>query len=212
MERKIGETFEFKGKTYEVAELPDYFCAFCDLEKECYSKRSYLENIAGTCSQSKRMDTRNVCFKEIKKYMEIKDNKLTINIPDGMEIDVENSDLKTGIIKFKKKELRYEDIENSLDLEGNRTGIPVDDNNAFKLRATDRLMNIARYYNGDWKPDWSSVENKYYIIYCNRSQCYTTDYKTLIDINTVYFKCEKDAQAVIDNPNFREILDAIYKN
>ena len=212
MERKIGETFEFKGKTYEVAELPDYFCAFCDLEKECYSKRSYLENIAGTCSQSKRMDTRNVCFKEIKKDMEIKDNKLTINIPDGMEIDVENSDLKTGIIKFKKKELRYEDIENYLDLEGNRTGIPVDDNNAFKLCATDRLMNIARYYNGDWKPDWSSVESKYYIIYCNRSQCYTTDYKTLIDVNTVYFKCEKDAQAVIDNPNFREILDAVYKN
>lgn len=212
MERKIGETFEFKGKTYEVAELPDYFCAFCDLEKECYSKRSYLENVAGTCSPSKRMDTRNVCFKEIKKDMEIKDNKLTINIPDGMEIDVENSDLKTGIIKFKKKELRYEDIKNSLDLQGNRTGIPVDDNNAFKLRATDRLMNIARYYNGDWKPDWSSVENKYYIIYCNRSQCYSTDYKTLIDINTVYFKCEKDAQAVIDNPNFREILDAIYKN
>lgn len=212
MERKIGETFEFKGKTYEVAELPDYFCAFCDLEKECYSKRSYLENVAGTCSPSKRMDTRNVCFKEIKKDMEIKDNKLTINIPDGMEIDVENCDFDTGVIKFRKKELCYEDIENSLDLEGNRTGIPVDDNNAFKLCATDRLMNIARYYNGDWKPDWSSVENKYYIIYCNRSQCYSTDYKTLIDINTVYFKCEKDAQAVIDNPNFREILDAVYKN
>lgn len=35
--------------------------------------------------------------------MEIKDNKLTINIPYGMEIDVENSDLKTGIIKFKRK-------------------------------------------------------------------------------------------------------------
>lgn len=212
MERKIGETFEFKGKTYKVAELPEYFCAFCDLEKECYSKRSYLEKVTGTCSPNNRKDTRSVCFKEIKNDMEIKDNQLTINIPDGMEIDVENSDLKTGIIKFKKKELRYEDIQNSLDLEGNRTGIPVDDNNAFKLCATDRLMNIARYYNGDWKPDWSSVENKYYIIYCNRSKCYTTDYKTLIDINTVYFKCEKDAQSVIDNPNFREILDAVYKN
>lgn len=212
MERKIGETFEFKGKTYEVAELPEYFCAFCDLEKECYSKRSYLEKVTGTCSPNNRKDTRSVCFKEIKKDMEIKDNQLTINIPDGMKIDVENCDLKNGIIKFKKKELRYEDIENSLDLEGNRTGIPVDDNNAFKLCATDRLMNIARYYNGDWKPDWSSVENKYYIIYCNRSQCYSTDHKTLIDINTVYFKCEKDAKAVIDNPNFREILDAIYKN
>ena len=87
-----------------------------------------------------------VKFKEIKN-MEIKDNKLTINIPKEMEIDIENCDLKNGIIKFKKKELRYEVIENSLDLEGNRTGIPVDDNNAFKLCATDRLMNIARYYN-----------------------------------------------------------------
>ena len=212
MERKIGETFEFKGKTYEVAELPDYFCAFCDLEKECYSKRSYLEKVTGTCSPNNRKDTRSVCFKEIKNDMEIKDNQLTINIPDGMKIDLQNSNFDTGVIKFKNKELRYEDIENSLDLEGNRTGIPVDDNNAFKLCATDRLMNIARYYNGDWKPDWSSVENKYYIIYCNRSQCYSTDYKTLIDINTVYFKCEKDAQAVIDNPNFREILDAVYKN
>lgn len=212
MERKIGETFEFKGKTYEVAELPEYFCAFCDLEKECYSKRSYLEKVTGTCSPNNRKDTRSVCFKEIKKDMEIKDNKLTINIPDGMEIDLQNSNFGTGVIKFKKKELRYEDIEASLDLEGNRTGIPADDNNAFKLCATDRLMNIARYYNGDWKPDWSSVENKYHILYCNRSQCYTTDYKTFFDINTVYFKCEKDAQAVIDNPNFREILDAILKN
>lgn len=213
MERKIGETFEFKGKTYEVAELPDYFCAFCDLEKECYSKRSYLEKVTGTCSPNNRKDTRSVCFKEIKKDMEIKDNKLTINIPDGMEIDVENSDLKTGIIKFKKKELRYEDIKNSLDLEGNRTGIPVDDNNAFKLRTTDRLMNIARYYNGDWKPDWSNIdERKFYIICDNRDESYTTEFHTSYSTNMVYFKCEKDAQAVIDNPNFREILDAVYKN
>ena len=207
MERKIGDTFEYKGKTYKVAEFDD--CRNCAFR---YINCTSLWSITGNCMHFLRNDGVNVKFEEIKKDMEIKDNKLTINIPDGMEIDVENSDLKTGVIKFKKKELRYEDIENSLDLEGNRTGIPVDDSNAFKLCATDRLMNIARYYNGDWKPNWSSVENKYYIIYCNRSQCYTTDHKTLIDINTVYFKCEKDAQAVIDNPNFREILDAIFKN
>ena len=145
--------------------------------------------------------------------MEIKDNKLTINIPDGMEIDVENSDLKTGIIKFKKKELRYEDIENSLDLEGNRTGIPVDDNNAFKLCATDRLMNIARYYNGDWKPDWSNKNKpKFYIAFDYESSFYEVRWKYRMSDNIVYFKSTKDAQAVIDNPNFREILDAIYKN
>jgi hypothetical protein len=144
--------------------------------------------------------------------MKIKDNKLTINIPDGMEIDLQNSNFDAGVIKFKKKELTYEDIEKSLDLKRNMTGISVDDNNSAKLCAINRLMCIAKFYNGDWKPNWSSVENKYHILYCNRSQCYTTDYKTIFDINAVYFKCEKDAQAVIDNPNFREILDTIYKN
>ena len=144
--------------------------------------------------------------------MEIKDSQLTISIPEGMEIDVENCDFNDGVIKFKKKELTYEDIKASLKLNENMICISVDDNNSMKLSAINRLMCIAKFYNGDWKPNWSSVENKYYIIYCNRSQCYTTDSKTLIDINTVYFKCEKDAQAVIDNPNFREILDAVYKN
>lgn len=144
--------------------------------------------------------------------MEIKDNQLTINIPDGMKIDVENSNFDTGVIKFKKKVLTYEDIKASLKLNENLICISVDDNNSAKLCAINRLMCIAKFYNGDWKPNWSSIENKYHIIYCNRSQCYTTDYKTFFDINTVYFKCEKDALAVIGNPNFRKILDAIYKN
>lgn len=212
MERKIGEIFEFEGKTYEVAELPDYFCAFCDLEKECYSKRSYLEKVTGTCSPNNRKDTRSVCFKEIKKDMEIKDNKLTINIPDGMEIDVGNCDFNAGVIKFKKKELTYEDIKASLKLNENMICISVDNNNSAKLSAINRLMCIAKFYNGNWKPNWNSVESKYCILYSNRAQCYITDYRTCFAADTVYFKCEKDAQAVIDNPNFREILDVIYKN
>lgn len=158
-----------------------------------------------------RNDGVSVKFEEVKD-MEIKDNQLTINIPDGMEIDVENSDLKTGVIKFKKKELTYKDIQDSLKLNENMICISVDGNNYRKLSAINRLMCIAKFYNGDWKPNWSSVENKYHILYSKRAQCYTTDYKTFFDINTVYFKCEKDAQAVIDNPNFRKILDVIYNN
>lgn len=211
MERKIGETFEYKGKIYKVAEMPEYFCAFCDLEKECSIKRSYLEKVTGTCSPNNRKDTRDVCFKEIKKDMEIKDNQLTINIPDGMEIDLQNSNFGTGVIKFKKKELRYEDIEASLDLEGNRTGIPADDNNAFKLCAIDRLMNIARYYNGDWKPDWDCPEENKYYIYRVRGN-YDISMSTVLSFSVVIFKKKEDAQSVIDNPNFREILDAIFKN
>lgn len=206
MERKIGETFEYQGKTYKVAEFDDCRnCAFIHIN--CASLRS----ITGSCMYFLRNDGVSVKFEEVKD-MEIKDNQLTINIPDGMEIDVENCDFNAGVIKFKKKELTYEDIKASLKLNENMTGIDVADENVNRLCAINRLMCIAKFYNGDWKPNWSSVENKYHIIYWNRSQCYTTDYKTFFDINTVYFKCEKDAQAVIDNPNFREILDVIYNN
>lgn len=211
MERKIGETFEYKGRVYKTIQSLSDSCINCAFVNEpCYA--CFFNKIVGGCSMTVREDKKNIIFKEIKKDMEIKDNKLTINIHYGMEIDVENSDLKTGIIRFKKKELTYEDINASLKLNENMTGIDVADENVNRLYAINRLMCIAKFYNGDWKPDWSSVENKYYIIYCNRSQCYTTDYKTLININTVYFKCEKYAQAVIDNPNFREILDVVYKN
>jgi hypothetical protein len=202
MERKIGETFEFKGKTYEVIESLRNICDNCAFSGECDA----TETVVGRCSCTSRLDGKNVIFKEIK------DNQLTINIPKGMEIDIENCDLKNGIIKFKKKELRYEDIENTLDLEGNRTGIPVDDNNAFKLCATDRLMNIARYYNGDWKPDWRSNELKYFITFSFVSNSYSLIERFQASIGPVFFKNKKDAQAVIDNPNFREILDAIFKN
>ena len=203
MERKIGETFEFKGKTYEVIESLRNTCDNCAFSGECDA----TETVVGRCSCTLRLDGKNVIFKEIK------DNQLTINIPKGMEIDIENCDLKNGIIKFKKKELRYEDIENSLDLEGNRTGIPVDDNNAFKLCATDRLMNIARYYNGDWKPDWKNPDSlKFSIWYDTLREKYDIEYCGGSVRNDVYFKNKKDVQAVIDNPNFREILDAIFKN
>lgn len=211
MERKIGEIFEYEGKVYKTIQSLSDSCRNCAFVNEpCYA--CIFNKIVGGCSMTVREDKNNIIFKEIKKDMEIKDNQLTINIPDGMEIDLQNCDFDTGVIKFRKKELTYEDIKASLKLNENMICISVDDNNSAKLSAINRLMCIAKFYNGDWKPNWSSVENKYHIIYCNRSQCYTTDYKTFFDINTVYFKCEKDAQAVIDNPNFREILDVIYNN
>lgn len=202
MERKIGETFEFKGKTYEVIESLLNICDNCAFRGECDA----TETVVGSCSCTSRLDGKNVIFKEIK------DNQLTINIPDRMEIDVKNCDFNAGVIKFKKKELTYEDIKASLKLNENMTGIDVADENVNRLFAINRLMCIAKFYNGNWKPNWNSVESKYCILYSNRAQCYITDYRTCFAADTVYFKREKDAQAVIDNPNFREILDVIYKN
>lgn len=208
MERNIGEIFEYKGKIYKVSEMPEYFCAFCDLEKECSIKRSYLEKVAGTCSPSNRNDARNVCFKEIKDT-EIKDNKLTINIPEGMEIDTENSDFKAGVIKFKKKELTYKDIQDQVGKYPTFTFVTP--RNRFKLNAINILMDVARYYNGDWKPDWDDPEESKYYIYRVRGS-YDISISAVRRFSVVIFKKKEDAQSVIDNPNFREILDSIFKN
>lgn len=142
--------------------------------------------------------------------MEIKDNKMIINIPSGMEIDVENSNFKEGIIKFKKKKIDYVDVCISLDTE--ESHIIVSNTNREKLMAISKLMDIADYYNKGWKPNWKNMdEHKFFILYDNIDKIYTTDYNTTFSSNAVYFNHEEDAQAVIDNPNFKVILDEIYK-
>lgn len=205
MERKIDEIFTCNGKTYQV--VKGITCdGCCILDDHCFSIRESL----GPCDYTKRTDKTNVIFKEINN-MEIKNNQLTINIPEGMKIDLENSDLAKGIVRFKQNTITYKDVEDTLKLGKNFKSIIINESNASKLVNLSRLMNIAKYYNGDWKPNWSDQnEYKYFIIY--KGDIYKVDYNWTTISNNIYFKNKKDAQAVIDNPNFRDILDAIYKN
>ena len=205
MERKIGEIFTYNGKTYQVVE--SNMCMDCAFrENECSIIRSRI----GLCTTSTRSDKTDVVFKEINN-MEIKNNQLTIDIPEGMEIDLENSDLTKGIVRFKQSIITYEDVEDTLKLGINRKSIIVNKNNVSKLVTLSKLMNIAKYYNGDWKPDWNnSDKSKYYIRY--NTGTYAVDCNYTYNYGNIFFKNKKDAQAVIDNPNFRDILDAIYKN
>lgn len=205
MERKIGEIFTCDGKTYQVVE--GITCdGCCILDDHCFSIRESL----GLCAGDTRTDKTGVVFKEINN-MEIKNNQLIIEIPKGMEIDLENSDLAKGIVRFKQNTITYEDVEDTLKLGKNCKSIIINESNASKLVTLSRLMNIAKYYNGDWKPNWSDQnEYKYFIIY--NGDIYKVDYNWTVISNNIYFKNEKDAQAVIDNPNFRDILDALYKN
>lgn len=204
MERKIGEVFTYNGKTYQVVKSDT--CMDCVFREY---KCSILRSRIGLCTTGTRSDKTGVVFKEINN-MEIKNNQLTINIPEGMEIDLENSDLAKGIVKFKKKNIIYEDVEDTLKLGKNCKSIIVNENNASKLVALSKLMNIAKYYNKDWKPNCSDY--KYHITYNNEDNTYLLDYNSIYTLDIIYFKNRKDAQAVIDNPNFRNILDNIYKN
>lgn len=201
MERKIGETFEFKGKTYEVIESLRNICDNCAFSGECDA----TETVVGRCSCTSRLDGKNVIFKEIK------DNQLTINIPDRMEIDVKNCDFNAGVIKFNKKELTYKDIQDSVGKYP--TFNFVTPRNRLKINAIDMLMNIAKYYNGDWKPNWKNPDSlKFCIWYDTIREKYDIEFCGGSVRNDVYFKNKKDAQSVIDNPHFRGILDAIFKN
>ena len=205
MERKIGEIFTYNGKTYQVVKSD--MCMDCAFkENEC----SILRSRIGLCTTGTRSDKTDVVFKEIKD-MEIKNNQLTIDIPEGMEIDLENSDLAKGIVKFKKKDITYDDILQECPT--NFSELRVRNHCLNKIIAISQLMNIAKYYNGDWKPNWRSLmEPKYYIYYNTRSNIYGVANASSTNYSNIYFRLDKDAQAVIDNPNFRDILDAIYKN
>lgn len=145
--------------------------------------------------------------------MEIIGKKITINIPVGMEIDVEKSDLKAGVIMFKKKLINYNDVWSGIIAKCGWSEVELFIKNRNKLEAINRLTNIASYYNGDWKPDWSNVrEKKYFIIKSDRPERLFVDSRLESNYGCVYFQSEADAQAVIDNPNFRSILDEIFKN
>ena len=216
MERKVGEIFTCDGKTYLIVprEKEDYCigCAFDLGEYACKKPRNDSRNNFGHCYFRFRKDKKGIIFKEINN---MENNQLTIDIPEGMEIDLKNSDLAKGIVKFKKKDITYED---ALKLCIHHKDIIVNESSASKLINLNKLMNIAKYYNGDWKPDWNTSnwntyrESKYYIYYENSENKYGVGYTTDINWGNVYFKSRDDAQSVIDNPNFRDIIDAIYKD
>lgn len=155
--------------------------------------------------------------------------ELKIQAPEGYEVDKENSTFER--IKFKpiKKDITYRDVCKNLfnrDIayyidehgeikRGCLCNSICDKNNTTtrtqleRLLALNQLLNIATYYNSRVKESdglYMISYIKFYDLYCVST---STPYATGI---TVLFNREEDAQAVIDNPNFREILDTIYKD
>ena len=97
MERKLGEVFTYNSKTYQAVKGSE--CENCDIRWYCISASS----IAGTCFRGYRSDNIDIIFKEINN---MENNQLTIDISEGMEIDLENGDLTKGIVKFKQSTLK----------------------------------------------------------------------------------------------------------
>lgn len=108
-----------------------------------------------------------------------------IQVPEGYEIDKENSTFEE--IKFKpiKKQITYKDVAKELfdhkpyywpDSQGDIWNFPelgcllteantcTSRKQAEKLLAINKLMNVAKYLSDGWKPDWNNTqENKWQI-------------------------------------------------
>lgn len=156
--------------------------------------------------------------------------ELKIQAPKGYEIDKENSTFECIKFKLIKKDITYKDVGNRLfnkkcyyyidacgEIQWNQTTNIEDTNNATneqqleRILALNQLLNIAEYYNSNRKEDGVT----YTITYDFDEGKFTVTSSFLQYIRTfgvvAIFYDEDDAQAVIDNPNFREILDTIYK-
>lgn len=79
-----------------------------------------------------------------------------------------------------------------------------------KILGISKLFIIAEYYNNGWKPNFNdATEQKYFITKNNFG--YIVYSRASTDTGTPYFRNEKDAERVINNPNFRKILDDIFQ-
>lgn len=241
----IGTKIEYNGKLYEVVE--DSFCYNCSIANICTNaestnikksdnllSREQRYSIFGECSNYNRADGTSVVFKEVPKddskyeYYKISplwvyDNPTQLRpiklvLPNGHEIDVESSDLSKGIIRFKRKWLSLEQLYKIAKESNHITHRDaIKDFTNIKLVALASLMDIARYFNGDWNFNSKKDNHGFAIASYYKTTGYPHYNVIAIDSTSdIYygnpvFKNEADAQYVIDNPNFRDILDNIFK-
>ena len=75
-------------------------------------------------------------------------NNMKINIPEGFEIDKENSSLETGDIVFKKVESKYpSEFEYYIKRDGSLSSLAVSEKYADKLGTLDTLLCLRDEYN-----------------------------------------------------------------
>lgn len=140
--------------------------------------------------------------------------EIKITVPEGYEIDKENSTFEC--IKFKKKALTYGYIENEIIKQRGRGGISAgwfkDDGsymtfgvhpvgskpNLEQLIALNKLMNVARHLAKktlDWDDD---DQAKWYIYYDHTGGTWGLSCNSAIQSSCAYFDSEEHARQAIE--------------
>lgn len=142
-------------------------------------------------------------------------NEVRITVPEGMEIDRENSTFEC--IKFKPKAETYEDVAKKLFFDKDITFIDTrgevktdnvdnscfpDANNctttkqAAKLLAINKLMNVAKYLNDGWQPDWENAQQIKCFFAIQEGLVYTST-TSRFQSGEIYFKSEELAERAL---------------
>lgn len=186
---------------------------------ECYKGNTYYKADGysltyGTITINPEKEI--ITFNEFKEQLNM-EKEVKIQVPEGYEIDKENSTFEC--IKFKpiKKTETYDDVAIELflnkktyftDAHGKISDVTIRDtycepNNCVtrkqgeKLLAINKLMNVAHYLNKDWKPNWAEDhQNKFYISIKNGT--INIDYVCISNDGVVFFPNEETAKKAIE--------------
>ena len=116
-----------------------------------------------------------------------------IQVPEGMEIDRENSTFEC--IKFKSKDLTYQEI--SKKFQPYNYSVSTNAKNLSKLVTFRKLLEVADYLNGNWKPNWNNVNQIKYFISYNKDQKIYVESFYYMNQNLVYFSSYENAEKAI---------------
>lgn len=133
---------------------------------------------------------------KIRTYQDLIDNKIMFN---GYYIDIHSNTYRSCLITANKHNILYPSsekvIKSMIAMAMISQLMPY-----YGGEITDEewLDNVAKYLNGDWKPDWNNKhENKYGLVLLDNIKIIDSDCQT-VNRSVVYFKTTKLAQQAIN--------------
>ena len=132
--------------------------------------------------------------------------EIKMQIPQGMEIDRENSTFEC--IKFKPKKLTYIEISKKFP---KNPSVSVNAKHFLKLLIIRQLLEVADYLNGDWKPDWNDINQPKYFISYTVSQKIYVDACYYTNQGITYFSSKENAEKAINIIGEKNLLNLYLK-
>ena len=126
-----------------------------------------------------------------------------IQIPEGMEIDRENSTF--DYIRFKPK-LSYQEISKKFQPYNSYVSINTD--HLSKLITFRKLLEVSDYLNGDWKPNWNNMhQDKYFISYNIQTKEFFIQNCWFVNDGSICFSSIENAEKAINIIGEKNLLN-----